>query len=199
MNWAEYLKQHENRADKCERIGERTAALYCADESAHGDRERRGQNPAQQKCHPPRGGESRRGLRQDCEERPFLAIREPLEHDCILPQKRGPEAGTFRREKNRNNHERVGRRLTSESCLDLRGWCGCNSSDEASERNDLCGRHCSTRIGRGAKRLIGKFARINFDLDSAPSEWVGRNYERRTLETHCISAAIWVHVGPVVT
>ena len=86
MNRAEHLKQHEDRAGKRERTGERIAALHGADEHAHRDRERRRQNPSQQEGRPPSGGEARVRLRQDAEELPFLAPSQSLEHDRILPQ-----------------------------------------------------------------------------------------------------------------
>ena len=88
MNRAEHLKQHEDRAGKRERTGERIAALHGADEHAHRDRERRRQDPSQQEGRPPSGGEARVRLRQDGEELPFLALGQWLEHDRILPQNR---------------------------------------------------------------------------------------------------------------
>ncbi len=93
MNRAEHLKQHEDRAGKRERTGERIAALHGADEHAHRDRERRRQDPSQQQGRPPGGGEARVRLRQDAEELPFLALGQSLEHDRILPQK--PRAHSF--------------------------------------------------------------------------------------------------------
>ena len=88
MNRAEHLKQHEDRAGKRERTGERIAALHGADEHAHRDRERRRQDPSQQEDRPPSGGEARVRLREDAEELPFLALGQSLEHDRILPQNR---------------------------------------------------------------------------------------------------------------
>ncbi len=46
MNRAEHLKQHEDRAGKCEGTGERIAALHGAYEHAHRDGERRRQDPS---------------------------------------------------------------------------------------------------------------------------------------------------------
>ena len=88
MNRAEHLKQHEDRAGKRQRTGERMAALHGADEHAHGDPERRRQDSSQQEGRPPGGGEAGVRLRQDAEELPFLALGESLEHDRILPQNR---------------------------------------------------------------------------------------------------------------
>ena len=42
------LEQHEHRADQRQRRGERIAALHGADQHAHGDREQRRQQSAQQ-------------------------------------------------------------------------------------------------------------------------------------------------------
>ena len=63
MNRAEHLKQHEDRAGKGERTGERSAAFDGADQHAHRDRERRRQDPSKREDRPPRGGEARGRLR----------------------------------------------------------------------------------------------------------------------------------------
>ena len=76
MNRAEHLKEHEDRTDKCERARERIAALYGADERAHGDRKRRRQDPSQRKDGPPAGGEGTVSLGQDAEEFPCFALGE---------------------------------------------------------------------------------------------------------------------------
>jgi len=86
MNRAEHLKQHEDRAGKRKRAGERIAALHGADEHAHRNRERRRQGPSQQEGYPPSGGEAKIRLWQNAEELPFLALGQRLQHDRILPQ-----------------------------------------------------------------------------------------------------------------
>ena len=76
MDGAEHLQQHKDAAGECQRFGERMAALHSADQHAHGDRERRRQDAAQQQHRPP--GRSQTGVRfgQDGEELPFLAGRQ---------------------------------------------------------------------------------------------------------------------------
>ena len=58
MNRAEHLKQHEDRAGKRQRTGQRIAALHRADQHAHRDREHRRQDPSQQQGRPPGDGEA---------------------------------------------------------------------------------------------------------------------------------------------
>ena len=63
--------------------------MHGADEHAHRDRKRCGQDPSQQEGRPPGSGEAGVRLRQDAEELPFLALGQSLEHDRILPQNPG--------------------------------------------------------------------------------------------------------------
>ncbi len=88
MNRAEYLKQHEDHANKRKRAGERFAALHGAHEHTHRDRERRRQNPSQEEGCPPSGGQATGRLRKNGEELPFFALGQSLKHHRILPQNR---------------------------------------------------------------------------------------------------------------
>ncbi len=58
MDRAEHLKKHEDHARNRQRTGQGTAALHGADQHTHGDRERRRQNPAEQKGRPPGSGQT---------------------------------------------------------------------------------------------------------------------------------------------
>ena len=85
MNRTQDLKEDEDGAGKRERGRERMAALHGADEHAHRDRERRGQDAAQQENRPPCRGQRRIGLRQDGEELPLLTVGQTTQHERILP------------------------------------------------------------------------------------------------------------------
>ena len=95
MNGAEHLQEHKDRARKGERSGQRMAMLHRAHQHAHGNRERRRQDAAQQQHRPPGRGQTRIRLGQHGEELPFLARRQRLQHDRILREDGGPETLTL--------------------------------------------------------------------------------------------------------
>ena len=76
VNGAEHLQQDKDAAGKCQRFGERVAALHGADQHAHGDGKRCRQDAAQQQHRPPARSQSRSRFGQDGEELPFLASRQ---------------------------------------------------------------------------------------------------------------------------
>ncbi len=77
MDRRQYLKRHEDHADQRQRQLQWLAPLDSADEAAHRDGERGGQDAAHHQHAPPRGCEQPIGLRQDGGEDELVAGLQP--------------------------------------------------------------------------------------------------------------------------